>query len=60
MQSIPAGNSWKFVKLLNGKEALTIPVINHDEKRIACDEQKADALNHLPGVCMPNLGSINI
>ena len=47
----PAGNSKQFcksVKLLNCKRASTIPVINHDGKRIACDgqEAKANTLNH--------------
>ena len=54
VQSIPAGNSkqfWKSVKLLNGKGAPTIPAINHDGKRIRCDEQKADALNQFFHSC---------
>ena len=47
----PAGNSKQFcksVKLLNCKRASTIPVFNHDGKRIACDgqEAKANILNH--------------
>jgi len=51
VQTIPAGNSKQFcksVKLLNWKRASTIPVINHDGKRIACDgqEAKANIFNH--------------
>ena len=44
-------NSWKSVKLLNGKGAPTIPAINHDGKRIICDEQKADTLNQFFHSC---------
>ena len=54
VQSIPAGNSkqfWKSAKWLNGKGAPTIPVINHDGKRIICDKQKADALNQFFHSC---------